>query len=92
MSKALEAAAYLSLVPDEEPDGLNAQMHVGRGGSLSLGGDPHGVLAKTKAGLDHYVRECAYRLWQQAGQPDGRAEKFWHRAQCYRWCERAHAM
>ncbi len=61
-------------------------------GHSSVGGDPHGVLAETKAGLDQYVRECASRLLQQAGQPDGRAEKFWHRAQYYRWCERAHAM
>lgn len=26
---------------------------------------------------DHQQRELAYTLWQQAGEPDGRAEEFW---------------
>ena len=41
-------------------------MHVSRGGQLTPYGDPHGVLAETKAGLDHIVRERAYLLWERA--------------------------
>ena len=37
-------------------------------------GDPLGVLAETKAGLDQFVRERAYFLWEQAGRPEGRAD------------------
>jgi hypothetical protein len=35
-------------------------MYVSRGGQLTPFGDPHGVLAETKAGLDQVVRERAY--------------------------------
>jgi hypothetical protein len=61
--KALEAAGNAKLVPNEELDSLNAKMHISRGGQLAPYGDPHGVLAETKAGLDQVVRERAYRLW-----------------------------
>lgn len=71
--KALEAAANAKLVPNEELDSLNAKMHVSRSGQLTPYGDPHGVLAETKAGLDQVVRERAYLLWEQPGRPDGRA-------------------
>ncbi|AET95144.1 hypothetical protein BYI23_D016340 (plasmid) [Burkholderia sp. YI23] len=27
------------------------------------------------------IRSCAYRLWTEAGCPEGRADEFWHRAQ-----------
>src|SRR5580658_6518235 len=67
--KALEAAANAKLVPNEELESLNAKMHVSRGGQLTPYGDPHGVLAETKAGLDQVVRERAYLLWEQAGRP-----------------------
>src|ERR1700720_3314283 len=67
--KALEAAGNAKLVPNEELDGLSAKMHVSRGGQLTPFGDPHGVLAETKAGLDQVVRERAYLLWEQAGRP-----------------------
>jgi hypothetical protein len=30
--------------------------------------------------LEQIIRERAYRLWQQAGSPDGRQEEFWHQA------------
>jgi hypothetical protein len=56
------------LVPNEELESLNAKMHVSRGGQLTRYGDPHGVLAETKAGLDQVVRERAYLLWEQAGR------------------------
>jgi hypothetical protein len=79
--KALEAAGNAKLVPNEELDSLNAKMHISRGGQLAPYGDPHGVLAETKAGLDRVVRERAYLLWEQAGRPDGRADDFWHLAQ-----------
>src|SRR6202020_3127068 len=72
--KALEAAGNAQLVPNEELESLNARMHGGRGGQLTPYGDPHGVLAETKAGLDEVVRERAYFLWEQASRPDGRAE------------------
>jgi len=89
--KALEAAANSKLVPNEELESLNATMHVSRGGQLTPYGDPHGVLAETKAGLDQVVRERAYFLWEQAGRPDACADDFWHQAQHQRFCERAYA-
>jgi hypothetical protein len=90
--KALEAAANAKLVPNEELDGLKAKMHVSRGGQLTPYGDPHGVLAETKAGLDQVVRERAYLIWELAGRPDGRADDFWHQAQHQRFNERAYAL
>ena len=90
--KALEAAANAKLVPNEELDSLNAKIHVDRGGQLTPYGDPHGVLAETKAGLDQVVRERAYLLWERAGRPDDSADEFWHQAQHQRFCERAYAL
>ena len=90
--KALEAAGNAKLVPNEELESLNAKMHVSRSGQLAPYGDPHGVLAETKAGLDQVVRERAYLLWEQAGWRDDRADDFWHQAQHQRFCERAHAL
>ena len=75
MEKALEAAANAKLVPNEELESLNAKMHISRGGQLTPYGDPHGVLAETKAGLDQVVRERAYLLWERAGRPDGRRRR-----------------
>ena len=49
------------------------------------------MLAETKAGLDHVVRERAYLFWEQAGRPEGRAGDFWHQAQHERFSERAYA-
>ena len=89
--KALEAAANAKLVPNEELESLDAKMHVGRGGQLTPYGDPHGVLAETKEGLDQVVRDRAYLLWEEAGRPDGRTDDFWHQAQYERFCERAYA-
>ena len=89
--KALEAAANAKLVANEELESLDAKMHVSRGGQLTPFGDPHGVLAETKAGLDQVVRERAYLLWEQAGCPGGGADDFWHEAQHQRFCERAYA-
>jgi hypothetical protein len=86
--KALEAARNAKLVPNEELESLDAKMHVSRGGQLTPYGDPHGVLAETKAGLDQVVRERAYLLWEQAGLPDGCADDFWHQAQHQRFSER----
>src|SRR5664279_2713282 len=84
--KALEAAANAKLVPNEELKSLNTRIHIGRGGQLTPYGDPHGVLAETKAGLDQVVRERAFLLLEQAGRPDGRADDFWHQAQHGRFC------
>src|SRR5271166_6668919 len=90
--KALEAAAHAKLVRDEELERLNAKMHVSRGGQLTPYGDPLGVLAETKAGLDQFVRDRAYFLWEQAGRPEGRADDFWRQAQHERFCDRAYAL
>jgi Protein of unknown function (DUF2934) len=87
-----EAAGNAKLVPNEELESLNAKMHVSRGGQLTPFGDPHGVLAETKAGLDQVVRERAYLLWEQVGRPEGRADDFWHQAQQERFSERAYAL
>ncbi|MDR5763221.1 DUF2934 domain-containing protein [Caballeronia sp. LZ035] len=27
------------------------------------------------------IEELAYRLWEEAGSPDGRSDEFWHQAQ-----------
>jgi hypothetical protein len=29
---------------------------------------------------EHRTRELAYRLWEEAGRPDGRDDDFWHAA------------
>ena len=29
---------------------------------------------------DHSLRELAYRLWEEAGCPDGRSDEFWFTA------------
>ena len=90
--KALEAAANAKLVPNEELDTLQARIHPNRGGQLTPFGDPHGVLAETKEGLDQVVRERAYALWEQAGCPEACADDFWHQAQHQRFRERAYAL
>ena len=90
--KALEAAGHAKLVPNEELESLSAKMHVSRGGQLTPYGDPLGVLAETKAGLDQFVRDGAYFLWDEAGRPEGRADDFWRQAQHQRFRERAYAL
>jgi hypothetical protein len=90
--KALEAAGHAKLVAKEELEGLNAKMHVSRGGQLTPYGDPLGVLAETKEGLDQFVRDRAYFLWEQAGRPQGCADDYWHQAQHERFRERAYAL
>ncbi len=89
--KATEAAAFDRLVPNEQLETLRARIHVSRGGMLApYGDDDHGCLAETKQGLNQAVRELAYRLWQQDGSPDGRADEYWHRACKQRLQERAY--
>ena len=90
--KALEAAAHAKLVPNEEIESLTAKIHVSRSGPLLGYGDPLGVLAETKEGLDNVVRERAYALWEQADRPEGSVDEFWHQAQHQRFCERAYAL
>lgn len=90
--KALEAAAHAKVVSNEDLEGLTAETHVSRSGPLQPYGDPLGVLAETKEGLDQFVRDRAYFLWEQAGRPDDKSEEFWHQAQHERWRERAHAL
>ena len=90
--KALEAAGHAQLVPNQELQSLTAKMHVSRGGQLTPYGDPLGVLAETKAGLDQFVRDGAHFLWDEAGRPEGRADDFWRQAQHQRFRERAYAL
>ena len=89
--KALEAAAYEKLVPNNELNGLTARMHISRSGPLEPYGNDREVLAQTKASLDQIVRGRAYSLWEQEGRPDGRADEHWQRAQEQHLQERAHA-
>lgn len=90
--KALVAAALAKVLPNPELENLQATMHVSRGGPLQPYADPLGVLAETPAGLDQFVRDRAYFLWEEAGKPEGIAEEFWHQAQHQRWRERAYAL
>ena len=30
--------------------------------------------------IEKHIRKRAYELWEQAGQPEGRSEEFWHAA------------
>jgi len=89
--KALEAAAYEKLVPNNELNGLTARMHISRSGPLEPYGDNRDILAQTKESLDQIVQDRAYSLWEQEGRPDGRADEHWQRAQEQHLQERAHA-
>lgn len=31
--------------------------------------------------MEQRIREAAYRLWEEAGQPEGREEDFWYQAE-----------
>ena len=73
--KALEAAAYEKLVPNNQLNGLTARMHISRRGPLEPYGDDRDVLAQTKESLDQIVRERAYLLWEQEGRPEERADE-----------------
>ncbi len=76
-SKALEAAAYGRLVPDDQLSGLSARMHVSHGGQLEPYGDSISPLSQTHERLEQIVREQAYALWESAGKPDGSDKWFW---------------
>jgi DUF2934 family protein len=90
--KALEAAAYEKLVPNNDLSGLTARIHISRGGPLEPYGNDREVLAQTKASLDQIVRDRAYSLWEQEGRPDGRADEHWQRAQEQHLQERAYTL
>ena len=90
--KALEAAVFEKLVPDNEVSGLTARMHISRSGPLAPYADDRDARAQTKASLDEIVRERAYALWEQEGRPDGRATEHWRLAQEQHLHERAHAL
>lgn len=34
-----------------------------------------------KTPTDEEIRERAWRLWEQAGRPEGREHEFWHQAE-----------
>ncbi|QDA36226.1 DUF2934 domain-containing protein (plasmid) [Paracoccus liaowanqingii] len=91
-AKALEAAAYGQLVPAAQLSSLTARLHQSRGGRMQPYGDEIGTTSETKSGLEQAVREQAYALWDQEGQPDGRAEEYWHRAFDQHLRERAYVL
>jgi hypothetical protein len=37
-------------------------------------------MSDTNQDRDEQVRRRAYKLWEQAGRPDGRQDDFWHQA------------
>jgi hypothetical protein len=78
--QALERAAHAQLVPNEELEKLGARIHTCHAGPLEPPEDKLGVLAETKQGLSQFVRDRAYFLWKEAGDPAGRADEFWNRA------------
>ena len=78
--KALQAASYGHLVPTDDLVDLTARMHVSRRGPLQPYGDNVPCSSQTKVGLEQEVREDAYRLWAQSGQPDGNADEYWKQA------------
>ena len=78
--QALERAAHAQLVPNEELEELGARIHTSHSGPLEPAGDTLGVLAETKEGLSQFVRDRAYFLWKEAGEPDGHADELWNRA------------
>jgi hypothetical protein len=90
--KALEAAVFEKLVPDNEVSGLTARMHISRSGPLEPYADDRDARAQTKASLDEIVRERAYALWEQEGRPEGRAAEHWQLAQEQHLQERAYAL
>ena len=79
-NQALERAAQAQLVPDEELEQLVARIHISHGGPLEPPDDTLGVLAETREGLSQFVRDRAYFLWKEAGEPAERANEFWDRA------------
>jgi hypothetical protein len=79
-AKALELAAHLRLVPQDDIPTMTARFHVSRPGPATPIGDERHILYGTKQGLEKVVRERAYYIWQQDGCPHGRADEHWRRA------------
>ena len=77
ISKALKAAAYAHLAPDNDIHVLSARMHVSRSGHLEPYGDTLDANAQTKTGLEQEVRDQAYLLWEKEGSPEGQAKQNW---------------
>jgi hypothetical protein len=73
LTKGLEAAASGHLVPDADLAGLEARIHVARGGQKATSCDDLQSGSETKIGLEQQVREPAYFLWEEDGRPEGRA-------------------
>ena len=91
-AKALQAAAHGQLVADAELEGLIAQMHQSRGGRMEPLDDKISSSSETKLGLEQAVRDRAYALWDEDGQPEGRADEYWHRALDQHLRERAYVL
>jgi hypothetical protein len=63
--EAIAGGGQREVGPERGTPESECQEHVSRGGQLTPYGDPHGMLADTKAGLDQVVRERAYLLWSR---------------------------
>ena len=92
LRKGSDAAAYAGLVPETEREDLTTRLHVDRAGSVVPPGDTLPISAETKPHLDQCVRESAYRLWEEDGRPEGRADEYWHRARERHISERAYRL
>jgi hypothetical protein len=42
---------------------------------------PYDKQNEDPAHLEQRIRERAYRLWEEDGRPEGRADQYWNRAQ-----------
>jgi len=91
-TKAIQAAAHARLVPASEFNEVTARLHPSRGGPLAPFGDCRPVLIETQEYLEQDIRDRAYRLWEQEGRPDGKADEHWSRARHQHLCERAYAL
>ena len=84
----------LKLISNEELTTVWApKMHVSRGGQLTPYGDPHGVLAETKAGLNQgRSRACLSAMGAGGAAGWTRRRLLESSAASTRFCERAYAL
>ena len=80
VQQALSAAAQLRLVPEAEAPGLQARIHVGRGGQLAPVGDVLRVRMEAQRRAEEHIRARAYFLWERDGRPESTGEEYWFRA------------
>lgn len=73
---------------------LVAEMNAGRNSALVRNGNAMEVMSGSgkEFTLEQVVRERAYLLWEQAGQPEGRSDEFWLEAEFGEFREQAYAL